>query len=85
MEGLQNCLDNKVLTGVCTSLCQSNYDDLLQEKGVDRAAPSLPNDSRYGGGQIEDREVGDSPVLIHPADTYQNLVQQRHQTGEWVL
>ena len=36
MEGLKNCLDNKVLTGVCTSLCQSNYDDLLQEKWVDR-------------------------------------------------
>ena len=35
MRGLQNCLNNKVLTGVCTSLCQSNYDDLLTEKWVD--------------------------------------------------
>lgn len=36
MEGIQNCLNNKVLTGVCTSLCQSNFDDLLTEKWVDR-------------------------------------------------
>lgn len=36
MEGLQNCLNNKVMTGVCTSLCQSNYEDLLTEKWVDR-------------------------------------------------
>ena len=36
MEGLQNCLDNKVMTGVCTSLCQSNIDDLLTEEWVDR-------------------------------------------------
>src|SRR6185295_14210602 len=31
MEGLHNCLKHKVLTGVCTSLCQSNFDDLLTE------------------------------------------------------
>ena len=36
MEGIQNCLDNKVMTGVCTSLCQSNYEDLLQEEWLDR-------------------------------------------------
>ena len=36
MEGLQHCLNNKVLTGVCTSLCQSNFDDLLNEQWVDR-------------------------------------------------
>lgn len=36
MNGLQNCLDAKVLTGVCTSLCQSNYDDLLREEWIDR-------------------------------------------------
>ena len=36
MEGIQNCLDNKVMTGVCTSLCQSNYEDLLQEAWLDR-------------------------------------------------
>ncbi len=35
MQGLQNCLDNKVMTGVCTSLCQTNF-DLLSEKWVDR-------------------------------------------------
>ncbi len=36
MEGLQNCLNNKLLTGVCTSLCRSNIDDLLQEAWIDR-------------------------------------------------
>lgn len=35
MEGLQNCLNNKVMTGVCTSLCQTNF-DLLSERWVDR-------------------------------------------------
>ncbi|MFO0903004.1 MAG: radical SAM/SPASM domain-containing protein [Pirellulales bacterium] len=35
MEGLQNCLKHKVFTGVCTSLCQTNY-DLLSEAWVDR-------------------------------------------------
>lgn len=35
MEGLYNCLDAKVMTGVCTSLCQTNF-DLLDEKWVDR-------------------------------------------------
>jgi len=36
MEGIRNCLNNKVMTGVCTSLCQSNYEDLLQEAWLDR-------------------------------------------------
>lgn len=36
MEGIQNCVRNKVFTGVCTSLCQTNFDDLLNEKWVDR-------------------------------------------------
>jgi MoaA/NifB/PqqE/SkfB family radical SAM enzyme len=36
MEGIQNCLNNKLLTGVCTSLCRSNFDDLLQEEWIDR-------------------------------------------------
>jgi MoaA/NifB/PqqE/SkfB family radical SAM enzyme len=36
MEGLHNCLNNKVLTGVCTSLCQTNIDDLLTDRWVDR-------------------------------------------------
>src|SRR4051794_37398238 len=31
MAGLHNCLKNKVFTGVCTSLCRSNF-DLLSEK-----------------------------------------------------
>ena len=36
MAGLQNALKHKVLTGVCTSLCQTNIDDLLTERWVDR-------------------------------------------------
>ena len=36
MEGLHNCLKHKLLTGVCTSLCQSNIDDLLTERWLDR-------------------------------------------------
>lgn len=36
MEGIQNCLNNKIFTGVCTSLCQTNIDDLLNEAWVDR-------------------------------------------------
>lgn len=36
LQGLQNCLDQKVLTGVCTSLCKTNIDDLLQDRWVDR-------------------------------------------------
>jgi MoaA/NifB/PqqE/SkfB family radical SAM enzyme len=35
MQGLQNCLKHKVMTGVCTSLCQSNF-ELLSEKWLDR-------------------------------------------------
>ena len=35
MQGLKACLDNKVMAGVCTSLCQTNF-DLLSEKWLDR-------------------------------------------------
>ena len=35
MEGIENCLKHKVMTGVCTSLCQTNF-DLLSEKWLDR-------------------------------------------------
>jgi len=36
LEGLHNCLNNKVFTGVCTSLARTNIDDLLTERWVDR-------------------------------------------------
>ena len=36
LQGVQNCLKNKVFTGVCTSLARSNFDDLLTEKWIDR-------------------------------------------------
>ena len=32
LRGLDACLDNGLLTGVATSLCQSNIDDLLREE-----------------------------------------------------
>ena len=32
LRGLDNCLENKLLTGVATSLCQTNIDDLLTEE-----------------------------------------------------
>src|SRR5207253_4769253 len=36
LQGVHNCLREKVFTGVCTSLCQTNIDDLVTEKWVDR-------------------------------------------------
>jgi MoaA/NifB/PqqE/SkfB family radical SAM enzyme len=36
MAGIENCLKNKVFTGVCTSLCRTNIDDLLTEAWIDR-------------------------------------------------
>ena len=36
LQGIQNCLNERVFTGVCTSLCQTNIDDLLTEAWVDR-------------------------------------------------
>ncbi len=36
MQGIHNCLDAGVLTGVCTSLCRTNIDDLLREEWIDR-------------------------------------------------
>ena len=36
LRGLQNCLDAKLLTGVATSLCKTNIDDLLTESWLHR-------------------------------------------------
>jgi MoaA/NifB/PqqE/SkfB family radical SAM enzyme len=36
LQGVENCLKEKIFTGVCTSLCRTNIDDLLTEKWVDR-------------------------------------------------
>ncbi|MFZ4767709.1 MAG: radical SAM/SPASM domain-containing protein, partial [Roseimicrobium sp.] len=36
LRGLQNCLDQKLLTGVATSLCATNIDDLLNEAWLDK-------------------------------------------------
>jgi MoaA/NifB/PqqE/SkfB family radical SAM enzyme len=36
LRGLQNCLDAKLLTGVATSLCKTNIDDLLTESWLQK-------------------------------------------------
>ena len=36
MQGIENCLKNRLFTGVCTSLCRTNIDDLLTEAWIDR-------------------------------------------------
>ncbi|MGC6444996.1 MAG: radical SAM protein [Rubripirellula sp.] len=36
MQGLETALRHKLLVGVCTSVCQSNLDDLVQDAWVDR-------------------------------------------------
>ena len=36
MQGILNCVENKLLTGVATSLCQNNIDDLLREEWLDK-------------------------------------------------
>jgi MoaA/NifB/PqqE/SkfB family radical SAM enzyme len=35
LQGVENCIKNKVFTGVCTSLCQTNF-ELLSERWIDR-------------------------------------------------
>jgi MoaA/NifB/PqqE/SkfB family radical SAM enzyme len=36
MQGVENCLKNKLFTGVCTSVCKTNFDDLLKEAWIDK-------------------------------------------------
>jgi MoaA/NifB/PqqE/SkfB family radical SAM enzyme len=36
MKGLEACLRNRLITGVATSACQSNFDDLVREEWIDR-------------------------------------------------
>src|SRR5262249_45082449 len=36
LEGIKNAVKNKVFTGVCTSVCATNIDDLLSERWLDR-------------------------------------------------
>ncbi|MDA7980822.1 MAG: radical SAM protein [Pirellulales bacterium] len=36
MEGFRIAVKHKLITGIATSLCQTNFDDLLQESWVDR-------------------------------------------------
>ncbi|QDT01145.1 radical SAM protein [Adhaeretor mobilis] len=36
MQGIHNCVEHNVVTGVCTSVCKTNLDDLVNEAWVDR-------------------------------------------------
>jgi MoaA/NifB/PqqE/SkfB family radical SAM enzyme len=36
MQGIHHAVKNKLFTGVCTSLCQTNINDLLTEEWIDR-------------------------------------------------
>ena len=36
LQGVENCIRNRVMTGVCTSVCKTNIDDLVTETWVDR-------------------------------------------------
>ncbi|MCC6421198.1 MAG: radical SAM protein [Gemmataceae bacterium] len=36
MEGIRSAIKHRLFTGVCTSLCRTNIDDLLTEQWVDR-------------------------------------------------
>lgn len=36
LKGLQNCLDEKIMTGVATSVCQTNIDELVTESWLRR-------------------------------------------------
>lgn len=36
LQGVHNALDAGVFTGVCTSVCRTNIDDLLREEWIDR-------------------------------------------------
>jgi len=36
MAGLEACLRHRLITGVATSACQSNFDDLVREEWIDR-------------------------------------------------
>lgn len=36
IAGIEACIRNKVVTGVCTSVCRTNIDDLVNEAWVDR-------------------------------------------------
>lgn len=38
LAGLANCRANRLVTGICTSVCKSNIDDLASEKFVNAAA-----------------------------------------------
>jgi len=36
LAGIQACVDNKLITGVASSVCQTNFDDLVSEQWVDK-------------------------------------------------
>lgn len=36
LEGIEACVRNRLLTGVCTSVCKTNIEDLVREEWLDR-------------------------------------------------
>ncbi len=36
LAGIRNCVDEGLITGVATSVCQTNFDDLVREEWIDR-------------------------------------------------
>lgn len=36
LQGIENCVNARLITGVASSICQTNYDDLVSEAWVDR-------------------------------------------------
>ena len=35
-QGIKNCIDHKLFTGVCTSICKTNFDDMVRESWCDQ-------------------------------------------------
>ena len=35
-EGIKNCINNKLFTGVCSSICSTNYDEMVRDEWTDK-------------------------------------------------
>lgn len=75
IEGLHNCLDQRLFTGVCTSLCQNNL-DLLQESWLDRL---IEMGVMYTWFHIY------RPVGPRPAPELALTLEQQQQAREFVV
>ena len=88
MAGVHNCLKNKVFTGVCTSLCQTNIDDLLDgEMGRSadrdgRAVHMVPRLSADGAGR-QPAAVPDAGAAIAGAAVRRRRCGRRSRSSSW--